>query len=213
MTLRSQPAGRCHRSRWRRTFPSGRGQGQHQPRGSLVGVEPCLQLIGVAKVGDARPAGRVAPGAKVTVAGVVPDGPVDGGPQVMRAAIRAKASRHAARNPSRARRLIAGPRRRRHLAAGQGRFRVTPAAAGPRTDSPPAGRSRHATAAASGCSCMGYTRPIAAWSSCMARWPAAQDATPASNRISREEDGVAGPPRHPVHRQPAFASDGDWVRH
>src|SRR5215211_608669 len=58
----------------------------------------------------ARPAGRVAPGAKVTVGGALLDGPMDGGPPVMRAAIRAKASRHAAANPSRPRRLIAGPR-------------------------------------------------------------------------------------------------------
>src|SRR5215213_11277206 len=57
----------------------------------------------------ARVAGGTAPGANVTVDGVLVDGPIDGNRQVMRAAIRAKTSRQAATNPSRARRLIAGP--------------------------------------------------------------------------------------------------------
>jgi hypothetical protein len=52
------------------------------------------------------PAGRVAPGATVAVAGVLPDGSSDD-PHLMRAATRAKASRQAAANPSRPRRLIA----------------------------------------------------------------------------------------------------------
>src|SRR5215204_4124736 len=56
----------------------------------------------------ARPAGRVAPGAKVTVGGALVDGPVDGGPKVMSAVINPNTSRHAAMNPSRPRRLIAG---------------------------------------------------------------------------------------------------------
>src|SRR5919108_5551042 len=56
----------------------------------------------------ARPAGRVAAGARVTVAGDLSDGPVDSGPQVIRAASNPNTSRHPATNVTRPRRLTAG---------------------------------------------------------------------------------------------------------
>jgi hypothetical protein len=55
----------------RQTLASGRGQGQHQPRHPLVGIEPRPQLADVIEIGDGQ-AGRVNPEVMVTVGGRSP---------------------------------------------------------------------------------------------------------------------------------------------
>src|SRR6266545_7893968 len=87
----------------------------------------------------ARPAGLVAPGARVTVTGVFPGGPPDEDVYFNEAATTEKASRQAATNASRPRRLTTGLREarpRRHPRARPGRLRARRAAARPRPGSP-----------------------------------------------------------------------------
>jgi hypothetical protein len=80
----------------REALPSGAGQGQHQPRRPRSSLNRDCNCPRSCRSVTARSAGRVAPEAKVTVGGALLDGPVDGGPHLMKAASKPNTSTHAA---------------------------------------------------------------------------------------------------------------------